>query len=43
MVGEAVAVTTRSALEMGGAPAIFKGSPIERLFAMGQLRQSCNQ
>jgi alkylation response protein AidB-like acyl-CoA dehydrogenase len=35
MVGEAVAATTRSALEMGGAHTIFKGSPIERLFRDG--------
>ena len=35
MVGEAVAAATRSALEMGGAHAIFKGSPIERLFRDG--------
>ena len=35
MVGEAVAAATRSALEMGGAHAIFKGAPIERLFRDG--------
>lgn len=35
MVGEAVAAATRSALEIGGAHTIFKGSPIERLFRDG--------
>jgi alkylation response protein AidB-like acyl-CoA dehydrogenase len=35
VVGEAVAAASRSALEMGGAHAIFKGSPIERLFRDG--------
>ena len=35
MVGEAVAAATRSALEMGGAHAIFKGAPLERLFRDG--------
>ena len=35
IVGEAVAAATRSALEMGGAHALFKGSPIERLFRDG--------
>lgn len=32
VVGEAVVAAARSALEMGGAHAIFKGSPIERIF-----------
>jgi alkylation response protein AidB-like acyl-CoA dehydrogenase len=35
LVGEAVAAATRSALEMGGAHALFKGSPLERLFRDG--------
>jgi alkylation response protein AidB-like acyl-CoA dehydrogenase len=35
VVGEAVAAASRSALEMGGAHAVFKGSPIERLFRDG--------
>jgi alkylation response protein AidB-like acyl-CoA dehydrogenase len=35
VVGEAVAAASRSALEMGGAHAIFRGSPIERLFRDG--------
>lgn len=35
VVGEAVAAVTRSALEIGGAHAIFKGSAIERLFRDG--------
>jgi alkylation response protein AidB-like acyl-CoA dehydrogenase len=35
IVGEAVAAATRSALEMGGAHAIFKGDTIERLFRDG--------
>lgn len=35
VVGEAVAAATRSALEMGGGHAIFKGSAIERLFRDG--------
>ena len=35
IVGEAVASATRSALEMGGAHAIFKPSTIERLFRDG--------
>ena len=35
IVGEAVAAATRSALEMGGAHALFKGSPLERLFRDG--------
>ena len=35
IVGEAVAAATRSALEMGGAHVLFKGSPIERLFRDG--------
>jgi len=35
VVGEAVAAATRSALEMGGAHAIFKGNAIERLFRDG--------
>jgi alkylation response protein AidB-like acyl-CoA dehydrogenase len=35
LVGEATAAATRSALEMGGAHAIFKGQPIERLFRDG--------
>jgi alkylation response protein AidB-like acyl-CoA dehydrogenase len=35
IVGKAVAGATRSALEMGGAHAIFKGSAIERLFRDG--------
>ena len=35
MVGETVAATTRSALEMGGAHATFKGSPLERFFRDG--------
>jgi alkylation response protein AidB-like acyl-CoA dehydrogenase len=35
IVGEAVAAATRSALEIGGAHAIFKGSAIERLFRDG--------
>ena len=35
IVGEAVAAATRPALEMGGAHALFKGSPIERLFRDG--------
>ena len=34
-VGEAVAAATRSALEMGGAHTLFKGSAIERLFRDG--------
>lgn len=35
IVGETVASATRSALEMGGAHGLFKGSPIERLFRDG--------
>jgi len=35
VVGEAVASVTRSALEMGGAHAIFRGNSIERLFRDG--------
>jgi alkylation response protein AidB-like acyl-CoA dehydrogenase len=35
VVGEAVAAATRSALEMGGAHATFKGSPLERFFRDG--------
>jgi alkylation response protein AidB-like acyl-CoA dehydrogenase len=35
VVGEAVAAATRSALEMGGAHATFKGSAIERFFRDG--------
>ena len=35
VVGEAVAAATRSALEMGGAHALFKPSTIERLFRDG--------
>lgn len=35
VVGEAVAAASRSALEVGGAHAIFRGSPIERLFRDG--------
>lgn len=35
VVGETVAATTRSALEMGGAHATFKGSPLERFFRDG--------
>jgi alkylation response protein AidB-like acyl-CoA dehydrogenase len=35
LVGEVVAAATRSALEMGGAHALFKGSVIERLFRDG--------
>jgi len=35
IVGEAVAAATRSALEVGGAHALFKGSAIERLFRDG--------
>jgi alkylation response protein AidB-like acyl-CoA dehydrogenase len=35
VVGEAVAAATRSALEMGGAHALFKPSTIERLFRHG--------
>jgi alkylation response protein AidB-like acyl-CoA dehydrogenase len=35
MVGEAVARATRSALELGGAHALFKGGAIERLFRDG--------
>lgn len=35
IVGEAVAAATRSALEAGGAHAIFRGTPIERLFRDG--------
>ena len=35
IVGEAVAAATRSALEMGGAHGLFKGTPIERLFRDG--------
>ena len=35
VVGEAVAAATRSALELGGGHAIFKGSTIERLFRDG--------
>jgi alkylation response protein AidB-like acyl-CoA dehydrogenase len=35
IVGEAVAAATRSALEMGGAHALFTGSPLERLFRDG--------
>jgi alkylation response protein AidB-like acyl-CoA dehydrogenase len=35
VVGEAVAAATRSALEMGGAHATFKGSALERFFRDG--------
>ena len=35
VVGETVAAATRSALEMGGAHATFKGSPLERFFRDG--------
>ena len=35
VVGETVAAVTRSALEMGGANATFKGSPLERFFRDG--------
>ena len=35
VVGETVAATTRSALEIGGAHATFKGSPLERFFRDG--------
>ena len=35
VVGETVAAVTRSALEMGGAHAAFKGSPLERFFRDG--------
>ncbi len=35
LVGEAVANATRSALELGGAHALFKGGTIERLFRDG--------
>jgi len=35
VVGETVAATTRSALELGGAHATFKGSPLERFFRDG--------
>ena len=35
IVGESVAQATRSALEMGGAHALFKGSPLERYFRDG--------
>jgi alkylation response protein AidB-like acyl-CoA dehydrogenase len=35
VVGEAVAAASRSALEIGGAHALFRGSPIERLFRDG--------
>ena len=35
VVGEAVAAATRSALEMGGAHGLFKGTQIERLFRDG--------
>jgi Acyl-CoA dehydrogenase, C-terminal domain len=35
IVGEAVAAATRSALEMGGAHALFTGAPLERLFRDG--------
>lgn len=35
LVGEAVSRATRSALEMGGAHGLFKGSAIERLFRDG--------
>ena len=35
VVGEAVGAATRSALEMGGAHGLFKGSDIERLFRDG--------
>jgi alkylation response protein AidB-like acyl-CoA dehydrogenase len=35
IVGEAVAAATRSALEMGGAHALFRGAPLERLFRDG--------
>ncbi len=34
-VGEAVTAATRSALEMGGAHTLFKGSAVERLFRDG--------
>ena len=35
VVGEAVAAATRSALELGGAHATFKGSALERFFRDG--------
>jgi alkylation response protein AidB-like acyl-CoA dehydrogenase len=35
VVGEAVAATTRSALELGGAHATFRGSALERFFRDG--------
>jgi alkylation response protein AidB-like acyl-CoA dehydrogenase len=35
VVGETVASATRSALEIGGGHAIFKGGEIERLFPDG--------
>jgi alkylation response protein AidB-like acyl-CoA dehydrogenase len=35
VVGETVAAVTRSALEVGGAHATFKGSPLERFFRDG--------
>ena len=35
VVGEAVAAATRSALELGGAHATFRGSPLERFFRDG--------
>lgn len=39
MVGEAVARITRTALTLGGAHAIFKGSRLEQLFRDGALAQ----
>lgn len=37
LVGEAVARTTRTALTLGGAHALFKTSPLERLFRDGAV------
>lgn len=37
LVGEAVARTTRTALTLGGAHALFKTSPLERLFRDGAI------
>src|SRR5262245_7824484 len=40
LVGEAVARTTRTALTLGGAHALFKTSPLERLFRDGAIAPS---
>jgi alkylation response protein AidB-like acyl-CoA dehydrogenase len=37
LVGEVVARTTRTALTLGGAHALFKTSPLERLFRDGAI------